>query len=85
MIHNIFSGNGKDTLIEKGRVRRENEHFLFITCHHMAAHLKSAGKAHRPSVQDLWLASQAIQHGFPLLTRNIQDFADIPGLQVLGV
>jgi predicted nucleic acid-binding protein len=33
----------------------------------------------------LWLASQAIQHGFKLLTRNPGDFDDIPGLIVVTV
>lgn len=51
----------------------------------LAAYLKSVGKKHRPRVQDLWLASQAIQHGYPLLTRNTKDFADIPGLRVLEI
>jgi len=35
-----------------------------------------------PYVQDLWLASQAIQHGYHLLTRNRRDFADVPGLDL---
>jgi predicted nucleic acid-binding protein len=48
----------------------------------LAAQLKISGKTHRPRIQDLWLASQAIQHGFTLLTRNLRDFADIPGLQL---
>ncbi|MFZ4857117.1 MAG: type II toxin-antitoxin system VapC family toxin [Desulfuromonadaceae bacterium] len=51
----------------------------------LAAQLKISGKAHRPRVQDLWLASQAIQHGFKLLTRNLSDFDDIPGLIVVTV
>ena len=51
----------------------------------LAAHLKMNGKAHRPRIQDMWLASQAIQYGFTLLTRNMRDFADIPGLQVVTV
>jgi predicted nucleic acid-binding protein len=51
----------------------------------IAAHLKMSGKAHRPRIQDIWLASQAIQQGFALLTRNLRDFEDIPGLQVLTV
>lgn len=48
----------------------------------LAAQLKTSGRSHRPRIQDLWLASQAIQHGFMLLTRNLSDFEDIPGLQV---
>ena len=51
----------------------------------LAAQLKLSGKSHRPRIQDIWLASQAIQHGFTLLTRNVRDFADIPGLQVVTV
>ena len=51
----------------------------------LAAQLKASGKTHRPRIQDLWLASQAVQHGFTLLTRNIRDFSDIPGLQVCAV
>jgi len=49
----------------------------------VAAHLKMAGRGHRYRIQDLWLASQAIQHGYGLLTRNKQDFADIPGLNLI--
>jgi predicted nucleic acid-binding protein len=48
----------------------------------LAAQLKAGGRTHRPRIQDLWLASQAVQHGFALLTRNVKDFEDIPGLQV---
>lgn len=51
----------------------------------LAAQLKLSGKAHRPRVQDIWLASQAIQQGFTLLTRNLRDFEDIPGLQILTI
>jgi predicted nucleic acid-binding protein len=42
-------------------------------------------RAHRTRVQDLWLASQAIQHGLGLVTRNPADFADIPGLELVRV
>ena len=49
----------------------------------LAAHIKASGRGHRYRVQDLWLASQAIQYGFRLLTRNKKDFADIPGLDLV--
>jgi predicted nucleic acid-binding protein len=49
----------------------------------MVASLKSYGRSHRHRVQDLWLASQCIQHGFRLLTRNKADFDDIPGLELV--
>ena len=42
-------------------------------------------RAHRTRVQDLWLASQAIQHGLGLVTRNPADFADIPGLELVRI
>ncbi|MFN0305172.1 MAG: type II toxin-antitoxin system VapC family toxin [Burkholderiales bacterium] len=50
----------------------------------VAAQLRKSGKI-RQRVQDLWLASQAIEHGFALATDNIRDFAGIPGLRVLAV
>ena len=50
---------------------------------HLAAQIKANGRSHRYRVQDLWLASQAIQHGFRLLTRNQKDFEDIPGLDLV--
>ena len=46
----------------------------------LAAQIKAAGRQHRYRVQDLWLASQALQHACRLLTRNGHDFEDIPGL-----
>ena len=49
----------------------------------LAAAIKAAGRSHRYRVQDLWLACQAIQHGFRFLTRNERDFTDIPGLDLV--
>ncbi|MFZ3114683.1 MAG: type II toxin-antitoxin system VapC family toxin [Syntrophales bacterium] len=49
----------------------------------IAAQLKRNGSQHRYRVQDLWLASQAIQHGYRFLTCNRKDFADIPGLSLV--
>ncbi|HXW15633.1 MAG TPA: type II toxin-antitoxin system VapC family toxin [Terriglobia bacterium] len=49
----------------------------------LAAQIKTAGRQHRYRVQDLWLASQALQHACRLLTRNKHDFEDIPGLQLV--
>jgi predicted nucleic acid-binding protein len=46
----------------------------------LAAQIRAAGRQHRYCVQDLWLASQALQHACRLLTRNRRDFEDIPGL-----
>jgi predicted nucleic acid-binding protein len=49
----------------------------------LAAALRQAGKSHRTRIQDLWLASQAVQHGYRLLTRNRADFEDIPGVDLV--
>jgi len=49
----------------------------------LAAQIKAAGRQHRYRVQDLWLASQALQHDCRLLTRNPHDFEDIPGLDLV--
>ena len=48
----------------------------------LAAVLKAGGLQYRHRVQDLWLASQAIQHGLTFLTYNGKDFVDIPGLSL---
>ena len=50
----------------------------------VAATIRAAGRHHRYRVRDLWLASQAIQHGFGFLTRNRKDFDDIPGLSLVS-
>lgn len=49
----------------------------------LAAAIKAAGRSPRYRIQDLWLASQAIQHGFRFLTRNERDFKDIAGLELV--
>ena len=49
----------------------------------IAAQIKKNGLQHHYRVQDLWLASQAIQHGYRLLTHNSKDFLDIPGLALV--
>lgn len=50
----------------------------------LAAQIRAAGREHRYRVQDLWLASQALQHACRLLTRNHRDFAAIPGLDLVS-
>lgn len=49
----------------------------------LAGMLRKAGRHPDVRVNDLWLAAQAIQRGFRLLTSNAKDFADIAGLQVV--
>lgn len=48
----------------------------------LAAELRNK-RGHSFRIQDLWIASQAIQHGIMILTLNKKDFEDIPGLSRL--
>ena len=48
----------------------------------LAAAVKQSGRSPRPRYNDLWIAAQAIEHGYILLTLNTGDFADLPGLRV---
>ena len=49
----------------------------------LAAQLRKVGRDPDVRVNDLWLAAQAIQRDFRLLTSNAKDFADVPGLQMV--
>jgi hypothetical protein len=49
----------------------------------LAAKLRKSGKDPHVRVNDLWLAAQAVQRDFRVLTANAKDFADIPGLQMV--
>lgn len=49
----------------------------------LAATLRAQGRQPRHRVQDLWLASQALQHGLGFLTRNGDDFEGLPGLALV--
>lgn len=47
----------------------------------LAAQLQKSGRSSDFRIQDLWLAAQTVQRGFVLLTANVKDFEDIPGLK----
>ncbi len=49
----------------------------------LAARLAKMGRGVDFRVQDLWLASQAVQRDFALLTANAKDFRDIPELKLV--
>ena len=49
----------------------------------LAAKLRKSGKDPHVRVNELWLAAQAVQRDFRVLTANAKDFADIPGLQMV--
>ena len=49
----------------------------------LAAAVKQAGRSPRPRYNDLWIAAQAIEHGYSLLTINPDDFSHLPGLRLI--
>jgi predicted nucleic acid-binding protein len=49
----------------------------------IASGLLKSGKPNKHRVNDIWIASLAIQHDFKLLSRNVRDFSDIEGLQLV--
>ena len=49
----------------------------------LAAAVKQAGRSPRPRCNDLWIAAQAIENGYVLLTNNAADFVGLPGLRLL--
>jgi predicted nucleic acid-binding protein len=51
----------------------------------LAAAVKQAGRSPRPRYNDLWIAAQAIENGYTLLTANASDFAGLPGLHLVTV
>ena len=51
----------------------------------LAAKLTKTGRGPDFRIQDLWLAAQTVQRKFTLLTANVKDFQDIPGLKFVGV
>ncbi|HAK46534.1 MAG TPA: VapC toxin family PIN domain ribonuclease [Spirochaeta sp.] len=51
----------------------------------LSAALRMTGRGADFRIQDVWIASQAIQNGFPVLTKNTKDFQDIPGLNLLSI
>lgn len=48
----------------------------------LAAAVKQSGRSPRPRYNDLWIAAQAIENGYVLLTLNRNDFVDLPGLRL---
>ena len=51
----------------------------------LAAKLSKTGRGADFRIQDLWLAAQAVQRGFTVLTANAKDFEDVPGLKWVAV
>jgi predicted nucleic acid-binding protein len=51
----------------------------------LAAKLRKIGRDPHVRVNDLWLAAQAVQRDFRLLTTNPKDFKDIQGLKMVAL
>jgi predicted nucleic acid-binding protein len=51
----------------------------------LAAALKRSGRDAAHRINDLWLAAQAIQRNFTLLTSNPKDFEDIARLKLVAL
>jgi predicted nucleic acid-binding protein len=51
----------------------------------LSAKLLQAGRGSDFRIQDLWLAAQAVQRDFRVITSNAKDFKDIPGLRFIEV
>ena len=51
----------------------------------IAAKLARPGRSADFRIQDLWLAAQALQRNFTVLTANAKDFRDVPGLKFMEV
>jgi hypothetical protein len=48
----------------------------------LAAFMKQSGRSPRARVNDLWIAAQAMENDYALLTANLKDFEGLPGLRV---
>jgi predicted nucleic acid-binding protein len=51
----------------------------------LSAKVAQAGRGADFRIQDIWLASQAVQRDFTLLTANAKDCQDIPELKFIAV
>ena len=51
----------------------------------LSARIRQAGRDPHVRVNDLWLAAQAIERDYTVLTANARDFRDIPGLRMTAV
>jgi hypothetical protein len=48
----------------------------------LAAFMKQSGRSPRARVNDLWIAAQAMENDYALLTADLKDFEGLPGLRV---
>ena len=48
----------------------------------LATFMKQSGRSPRTRVNDIWIAAQAMENDYDLLTANLKDFEGLPGLRV---
>lgn len=53
-------------------------------CAHLRHVLRTQGKRVDRRALDLLIAATALEHGLTLVTRNVEDYADVPDLQLYG-
>jgi predicted nucleic acid-binding protein len=51
-------------------------------CAELRAQMRTRGRRVNQRALDLIITATAIEHDLTLVTRNVRDFADIPGLQI---
>lgn len=49
----------------------------------LATMMRHAGRNPRPRYNDLWIAAQAHEHGYPILTSNPDDFQGLSVVQII--
>ena len=52
-------------------------------CAEIRADLQSRGRSVRPRALDLLIGATAIEHNLTLVTRNVADYRDVPGLRLM--
>jgi predicted nucleic acid-binding protein len=48
----------------------------------LAAFMKQSGRSPGTRVNDIWIAAQAMENDYDLLTANLKDFEGLPGLRI---
>jgi predicted nucleic acid-binding protein len=87
-VENMHEGAQKGTEIQiqltrKVTPKRSNrlKPVTSSTFSNLAAFMKLSGRSPRTRVNDLWIAAQAMENDYALLTANLKDFEGLPGLR----
>ena len=69
------------------RVLLDTNVAIYLASEHSLAaryRFRIEGRTQVLSDNDLWIAATALQHEVPVVTHNLRDFVDIPGLVVIS-